>query len=208
MSRPSSKDKTDLGEDHPADLTASGDALATANATATAVAASEEPAFTFDDSPAIKDDVFTQMMTDFQQTLDTLSTDPVLQPFKDDYQKLLQTLVQSRDNEQKLISRLHEASTEIQGSTVKIQAAMKTSHTDRITIANLKKEVKKVWQMVEEANERETKSKESMQQLKVEISELQQILQRTANAGAGQERSVNELIRVQLIIERLAEFTH
>ena len=197
MSRPTSKDQPALHEAASADLTASGDALATATATAAAVNANEEQAFTFDDSPAIKDDVFTQMLAEFQQTLDTLSTDPVLQPFKEDYQKLLQTLVQSRDNEHKLISRLHEASSEIQGSTVKIQTAMKTSHTDRITIANLKKEVKKVWQMVEEANERETKSKEATQQLKLEISELQQILQRTANAGAGQERSVNDLIRVR-----------
>ncbi len=111
--------------------------------------------------------------------------------------RLFQTFAQARENEVRLLTKLREVHNELVGSSTKMQTAMKMSHSDRITIANLKKEIKKAWQMVEDANERELKSKENVAQLKIEIAELQQTLQQTASTTIGQEQSVNELIRVR-----------
>lgn len=146
--------------------------------------------------PSIKDDAFEQLKRDFDETIQTLGASSNLAKFKTEYEHLFASMCQARENEIRLLDKLQQVHNEVNSSNSKISGTAKVSQADRITIANLKKEVKKAWQAVEEANDKEIKSIETLSHLRLEVSDLQQNLSQTSTASIAQEQAVSELIRV------------
>ena len=149
-----------------------------------------------EDRDRLADEKFQAVEEEFQRTMEELGDDDAMARFRAEYEKLHRTLLKSRDNEKKLFAKCKELNLELSANTIKVQTAVKMSQNDRQTIGNLKKEIKKAWQMVETVNEKESHSKETIQHLKSEISNAQNILEQGAALNVGQENSVNELIRV------------
>lgn len=165
-------------------------------AQATITAAFSESQLAAEDRDRMQDDKFAAVEQEFERTMAELGDNEAMARFRTEYEKLHRTLLKSRDNEKKLLGKCKELNEEMLSNAGKLQAAVKTSQTDRTTIANMKKEIKKAWQMVETVNEKEARSKESLQQLKTEVANAQKILEQGAGLNVGQENSVNELIRV------------
>lgn len=151
---------------------------------------------TSEEKETLQDEKFHLVEAEVLKTLNELGDDETMAKFRLEYEKLFKTLVKSRENEKRLLTKCKDLNGEMNTNAVKVQAAVKMSQADRATIANLKKEIKKAWQMVEQMNERETRSKETIQQLKTEISSAQKLLEQGGSLSIGQENSVNELIRV------------
>jgi seryl-tRNA synthetase len=114
-----------------------------------------------------------------------------------EYEKLHRALKKSYESEKRLIKKCQELNAEIVANSAKVQTALRLSQEDQTTISTLKKEIEKAWKMVDAAQEKEARAKETIQQLKLEISNLSKLVEQGAGLTVGQEHTVNELLRVK-----------
>ena len=68
---------------------------------------------------------------------------------------MLTALRRSHDGERKLVKKLRETNQEIVQNAARVQQALKLSEEDAATIEELKKQIERAWNMVEQANGRE-----------------------------------------------------
>jgi len=134
---------------------------------------------------------------DFQNVMVELRAEDNLERFRIEYEKLHRALKKSHENEKRLIKKCGDLNGEIVANAAKVQTALKLSQEDQNTIVALKKEIEKAWKMVDAAHEKESRAKETIQQLKKEISNLAQLVEQGAGITVGQENTVRELIRVK-----------
>ncbi len=120
-----------------------------------------------------------------------------LEKFRLEYDKLHHTLKQSHENERRLIRRCRELNNEIAANATKIQTALRLSVQDQNSITLLKKELDKAWKMVDGAQEKEKRARETIQRLKVEIQNLSMLVDQGAGLSIGQENAVNELLKIK-----------
>lgn len=150
-----------------------------------------------DDKPSLDDDAFQSLEKDFQEVIAELMGDKALEKFRIEYEKLHKALKTSHESEKRLMSKCRELNAEIVTNSSKVAQALKLSQDDQASIQQLKQELEKAWKMVDTATERETRARETIQSLKVEISNLTKLVEQGAGLSMGQENSVNELIKVK-----------
>jgi len=136
---------------------------------------------------------FEALERDFQEVLQDLVGDKSLERFRVEYEKLHRALKKSHESEKRLIKKCRELNQEIVANAAKVQTALKLSQEDQNTIASLKKEIEKAWKMVDASHEKEQRAKETIQQLKLEITNLSRLVEQGAGLTLGQENTVNEL---------------
>jgi hypothetical protein len=88
-------------------------------------------------------------------------------------------------NEKRLIKKCRELNAEIVANAAKVQTALKLSEEDQMTISCLKKEVEKAWKMVDASHEKEARAKETICQLKLEITNLTRLVEQGGRARKG-----------------------
>lgn len=98
-------------------------------------------------------------------------------------------------NEKRLIKKCRELNAEIVANAAKVQTALKLSEEDQMTISSLKKEVEKAWKMVDASHEKEARAKETICQLKLEITNLTRLVEQGAGISLGEEATVNDLLK-------------
>ena len=135
---------------------------------------------------------FETLEHDFQEVLTELVGDKSLERFRQEYEKLHRALKKSHDSEKRLIKKCRELNSEIVSNAAKVQTALKLSQEDQNTIASLKREIEKAWKMVDASHEKEARAKETISQLKSEISNLSRLVEQGAGLSMGQESQVNE----------------
>lgn len=123
--------------------------------------------------------------------------DRSLERFRSEYEKLHRALKKSHESEKRLMQKCRELNAEIVANSAKVATALKLSQEDQSTIAALKKEIEKAWKLVDGAQEKETRAKETIQSLKLEIANLSKLVEQGAGLTMGQEHSVNELLKVK-----------
>merc|ERR1719460_2418775 len=154
-------------------------------------------------------DTFEALEKDFQEVLTELVGDKSLERFRIEYEKLHRALKKSHESEKRLIKKCRELNSEIVANASKVQTALKLSQEDQNTIGSLKREIEKAWKMVDASHEKEARAKETIAQLKTEISNLSRLVEQGAGLSVGQENTVNELLREkeELTTERDAQIT-
>ncbi|CAN0404137.1 unnamed protein product [Ascophyllum nodosum] len=140
---------------------------------------------------------FEALERDFQEVLSELVGDKSLERFRLEYEKLHRALKKSHEQEKRLIKKCRELNGEIVNNAAKVQTALKLSQEDQTTIGSLRKEIEKAWTMVDVAHEKEVRAKDTINQLKEEISNLSNLVEKGAGLSVGQENMVKELIRVR-----------
>ncbi len=123
--------------------------------------------------------------------------DRSLEKFRVEYEKLHRALKKSHESEKRLMQKCRELNAEIVANSAKVATALKLSQEDQATIASLKKEIEKAWKMVDAAHEKETRARETIQSLKLEISNLSKLVEQGAGLTMGQEHSVNDLLKIK-----------
>ncbi|KAL5022872.1 hypothetical protein ScPMuIL_002027 [Solemya velum] len=146
---------------------------------------------------SIDDSAFEALEKDFQDVLGELMGDRSLEKFRVEYEKLHKALKKSHESEKRLMQKCRELNADIVANSAKVSAALKLSHDDQSTIASLKKEIEKAWKMVDAAHEKETRARETIQSLKMEIANLSKLVEQGAGLTMGQEHSVNELLKIK-----------
>ena len=134
-----------------------------------------------------------------------MTGDDSLAKFRDEYSKLHRALTKSHDQEKRLIKKCRELNTEIVNNAAKVQSALYMAQKDDTTIASLRKEIEKAWKLVDQAHDKEIKAKDTINQLKDEISNLSKLVEKGAGLSAGQENMVKELLRVRDELQRQTE---
>jgi len=146
---------------------------------------------------SIDDSAFEALEKDFQQVLQELMGDRSLERFRVEYEKLHRALKKSHDSEKRLMQKCRELNAEMVANSAKVSTALKLTQEDQATIASLKKEIEKAWKMVDAAHEKETRARETIQSLKLEIANMSKLVEQGAGLTMGQEHSVNELLKIK-----------
>jgi len=143
---------------------------------------------------SLDEDTFQSLENDFQEIIKELMGDNTLQKFRIEYEKLHKALKTSHESEKRLMSKCRDLNAEIVTNSSKVAQALKLSQDDQSSIQQLKQELEKAWKMVDTATERETRARETIQNLKVEIANLTKLVEQGAGLSMGRENSVNELV--------------
>ena len=131
--------------------------------------------------------------------LEDLAGDPSLEKFRSEYEKVHRALKKSHEGEKRLVKKCRELNAELVANAAKVQTALKLSEEDQSTIAALKKEIEKAWKMVDASHDKEARAKETIQQLKLETSNLSKLVEQGAGMnlglGVGSESTLNDLLK-------------
>lgn len=142
---------------------------------------------------SMDNDAFNELEKSFTETLNKMSGDDTLEKFKFEYEKLYEAFKKSHKGETRLISRVRELSEEIVENAKKVQTALKLSEDDQVTILDLKEEIKKAWNMVDAAHEKEMRAKDTIKELRKEIDEMTVLIEKGAGLTADHEQQVEML---------------
>ncbi|KAJ1459993.1 flagellar associated protein [Pelagophyceae sp. CCMP2097] len=148
---------------------------------------------------------FEALERDFNEVLQTLSADRSLDRFRAEYEKIHRALKRSHEHERKLIKKVRELNTEIVNNASKVHTALKLSQDDQATISTLRKEIEKAWKMVDAAQQKETRAKDTIAQLTDEISNLSKLVEKGAKLSGGQESMVKELVATRDELQRQSD---
>uniref|UniRef100_H2ZK27 Cilia- and flagella-associated protein 58 central coiled coil domain-containing protein n=1 Tax=Ciona savignyi TaxID=51511 RepID=H2ZK27_CIOSA len=159
------------------------------------------------EKPAFEEDAFQALEKDFQEVVGELMGDKTLERFRVEYEKLHKALKKSHESEKRLMSKCRELNAEIVTNSSKVSQALKLSQDDQATIQQLKQELEKAWKMVDAATERETRARETIQSLKLEIANLTKLVEQGAGLSMGQEHRFHILI-VNELLKMKEEVTH
>jgi len=146
---------------------------------------------------AFDEDAFQALEKDFQEVVSELMGDKTLEKFRVEYEKLHKALKTSHESEKRLMNKCRELNAEIVTNSSKVAQALKLSQDDQASIQQLKQELEKAWKMVDAATDRESRARETIQSLKVEIANLTKLVEQGAGLSIGQEHSVNELLKIK-----------
>jgi chromosome segregation ATPase len=151
---------------------------------------------------------FDALERDFRSVLNELVGDRSLERFRLEYEKLHYTLKKSHDNEKRLIKKCRELNGEIVSNAAKIQTALRLSLQDQNSISLLKKEIDKAWKMVDSAQEKEKKARETITRLKGEITSLSKLVDQGAGLSQGQEAAVADLLNIKQNLTNQIQVQH
>lgn len=161
-----------------------------------------------------------ESMQEFYTVLDELVGDQSMDQVRLEFEKLIQALKKSRENEKRLMSKCRELNAEIVSSSTKVSAALQLSQDDQTTIASLKRvpypqhmphfrlhvvllwlnvgdsvfslfyrqELDKAWKMVDAANDKEKRDKDTIRNLKDEIAKLIKQAEQSVPSAEQQQR--------------------
>lgn len=143
----------------------------------------------------IQDDLesFDELEKNFHKVVQDLSNDHSLDGFRGEYEILHQALTKSQENNQTLIEKCKALNNEILANANKVSSVMNLSQNDQRTIAGLRHEFDKAWKMVELSQDRENKSREVVETLKQEVSNLSRLAEQGGALAFTQETSLQEI---------------
>ena len=145
---------------------------------------------------------YEDLETAFSQTISQLVLDRSLDQFREHYELLHNQITKSHEKNMVLIQKCKSLNNEILANTNKISSILSLSQDDQRTIAGLKHEFEKAWKMVEVSQEREEKTKEVIESLKLEISNLSHAISAGKSDTISQQNSLEEINSHIIILKK------
>ena len=135
---------------------------------------------------------FATLEADFESVLGELQ-DQTLERFKAEYETLHRALKKSHESEKRLLKKCGELSSDITTTSTKVATAVRLSGEDQNIIAQLKKDIEKVWSGVEQSHEKEAQAKDTLASLRTDIEQLRLSIDLGAGSSIVIENRVREL---------------
>lgn len=145
---------------------------------------------------------FDELERGFRRVIQDLGNEAALDQFRQDYEELYNSLKDSHEKNMNLINKCKDLNNNILANANKISSVMQLSQNDQRTIVGLRHEFEKAWKMVEVTQDRETKTKEVMETLKQEVSNLSRSVEQGGNAAFQQEASLQEISDMNVILKK------
>lgn len=120
-----------------------------------------------------------------------------MEKFRKEYEKLHRALKTSYESEKRLVKKCKELNDTILQNAARVKGAIKLTQEDSNTIAVLRKEIEKMWNLVEAAKDKEAKARSIIQGLKDEIAKLHKIVEQGSGLSLGQDNTVQKLVTRQ-----------
>jgi hypothetical protein len=136
---------------------------------------------------------FDAMERDFHKVVQEIAGDRSLDSFREQYERLHNALQVSHGHNTALLDRCRTMNLEILSNANKVSSVLQLSQNDQRTIAGLRHEFEKAWKLVEVSQERENKSREIIDTLKVEVSDLSRLVEQGGTMALTQESSLQEI---------------
>lgn len=137
----------------------------------------------------------------FVEVIRELASEPQLEAFRNEYEKVHRLLLKSVEGEKRLIGKVDELKGELSSHGTKIETAVQLSQEDETTISTLRMEIEKAWAMADTAHQREKESREKIQVLKEQVRELDSLVSQSAGLTMGQEAYLRDLINSKRQLE-------
>ena len=141
-------------------------------------------------------EAFDNLEKNFHKVIQDLITDHSLDRFREEYERLHAELVKSHENNQELINRCRDMKNSILANANKVSSVLTLSQNDQRTIAGLRHEFEKAWKMVEVSQDREVKSRETIEVLKDEVQHLSRLVEQGGAMAMTQGTSMQEMKEV------------
>lgn len=141
-------------------------------------------------------EAFDSLERNFHKVIQDLVTDQSLDRFREEYERLHAELVKSHENNQELINRCRDMNNSILANANKVSSVLTLSQNDQRTIAGLRHEFEKAWKMVEVSQDREVKSRETIEALKQEVQHLSRLVEQGGAIAMTQGGSIQEMKEV------------
>ncbi|NXI41847.1 CFA58 protein, partial [Galbula dea] len=145
----------------------------------------------------LEESAFEALEKDFQEVINLLKGDETLEKFRIEYEKLHDVMKKSHENEKRLMEKCRTLNAELVVNSSKLAALTKLSKDDRGTIASMKTELEKAWEMVDVAYEKEQKSKDTINSLQKEIARLTTLVEQGSGLSLGQEHNIQDLLKLK-----------
>ena len=136
---------------------------------------------------------FAELETKFSKVVSDLVNDKSLEKFKVEYEKLHDALIDSHNHNKVLVSKVTELNEDIVKNSKQISSIILMTQNDQKTIAQLRNEFQKAWNLVEGSSDREQKSRNIINSLKQEVANLTQLIQNTETKPDDEEYSSQTL---------------
>ena len=135
----------------------------------------------------------------FQTMIASLIADHSFDGFRQQYEAIYNSFIESQKNNKLLVQKVRELNAEILANATKVNSVLKLSEDDQRTISGLKYEFEKAWKMVELSQEREQKSRDVIDSLKNETNRLNKIVERGGALAFQNDQSL-ENVQTQIKI--------
>lgn len=152
-------------------------------------------------NPSISTVALEALQHRFVEVVRELASEPQLEPFRAEYEKVHRLLLKSYDGENRLIGKVKELREELGAHSTKIDTAVQLSQEDEETIGTLRMEIEKAWAMADTAHQREKDSRETIQVLKQQVADLDALVSQSAGLTMGQEAYLRDLINTKRQLE-------
>ncbi|CCW63853.1 unnamed protein product [Phytomonas sp. EM1] len=126
---------------------------------------------------SIGDNVLNKLKKDFEEVMQALKEEEGHEYFQAEYERIYHVLKKSHESEKMLIAECQKMTQELLGNAAKMQAAVKLSQGDHSMIEALKREIEKAWQVVDSANDKDQRARETVVSLRQEIASLQSLME-------------------------------
>ena len=136
---------------------------------------------------------FAELETKFSKVVSDLVNDKSLEKFRIEYEKLHDALIESHNHNKVLVSKCTELNEDIVKNSKQISSIILMTQNDQKTIATLRSEFQKAWNLVEGSSDREQKSRNIINSLKQEVANLTQLIQKTETKTDDEEYSSQTL---------------
>ncbi|EER16034.1 rhoptry protein, putative [Perkinsus marinus ATCC 50983] len=147
---------------------------------------------------AFETSAYEALERDFQRVVAELLEDDTLEDFKEQYERLHNTLKQSHDSEKLLISKCREISKEIVGHAQSVQRALSQSQEDQAAIKALRKEIDRAWKRIEDSRDKEIVTKALIEDLTAEVANVSTLVEQSEEKAAADEAEEESLIDQKL----------
>ncbi|ORC81683.1 uncharacterized protein TM35_001091060 [Trypanosoma theileri] len=141
----------------------------------------------------VSDGMLANLERDFNEAMRALEGHENFNRFRAEYEKLHRALKKSHESEKRLVRHCQQLTHELMSNAAKMQAAVKLSQGDHSTIEALKKEIEKAWRMVDAANEKDARAKDTIKKLREEIASLQEMIENGTTLTSTQTATLEEL---------------
>lgn len=137
---------------------------------------------------------------DFVEVMKELSAEDNLERFRIEYENLHRALRKTHENEKRLLKKCQELHQEITVNAAKVTTALRMSQDDQNAIIGMRQEIEKAWKMVDNAHEKESKAKDTIQMLRKEVSRLTTLVERGSGLTLDQETGLRDIVERKRVL--------
>lgn len=151
--------------------------------------------------PAADRKTYEELEAEFQEALIEVKGKKTLAKFSVEYDKLILALKKSQENEKKLITKCQKLNAEMKSNSVKVEAALRQSHEDQITIIKLRKEVEMTYVKVEVANEKKKTAFDTIKTMQRELNKVNELVERSGLLSLEEGQTVDCILKDKMQLE-------